>query len=71
MKTARIKYYEDFNGREGFAIEIQDIDGTFGLDTFFPCVRRENADNDEDYNFLHYGIVTKIKTLLSLGYSLT
>ena len=69
---ARIKYYRDYNGQEGYAVEIcterQAFDD-WGLDTFYPLVRREGADNEEEKNFIHFSIINKISQLKDLGYT--
>lgn len=68
MKLARIKYESgsDVWG-EGYRVEILTDDG-WGLDTFYPLVRREGADENEEKNFVNFGILTKIEELRMLGY---
>ena len=67
---ARVKYYTDYNGKEGYAVEIRTDEG-WGLDTFYPLVRREGANEEEEKNFVHFGIINKIAELEILGYSVT
>lgn len=67
---ARVKYYADYNGREGYAVEIHS-EGEWGLDMFFPCVRREGADEDEEKNFIHFSLINKISQLTELGYKIS
>ena len=69
MKKANVKYYENYYGQEGYAVEILN-DGSWGLDTFFPCVRREGADEGEDKNFVHFSLINKIAQLNRLGYQI-
>ena len=71
METMRavVKYYSDYNGREGYAVEIFS-EGEYGLDTFFPLVRRENCDEDEERNFVHFGLINKIGQLNRMGYNI-
>lgn len=69
---ARVKYYSDYNGKEGYAIEIFNEKGAFddyGLDTFFPLARREGAGEDEERNYVYFGLINKIPELVSLGYT--
>lgn len=68
---AKIQYEADHNGKEGYAIKVNGADGEWGLDSFYPLVRREGANPDEERNFIHFGIVNKIAQLLDLGYSVT
>lgn len=71
---ARIRYYRNYNGREGFAVEICTERNTFddwGLDSFYPLVRREKANEYEERNFLHFGIINKITQLIDLGYTVS
>lgn len=68
MKKARVIYQKDNgHGKEGYAVETF-IEGEWGLECFYPLVRRENANDDEEKNFVHYGIINKIFTLKALGY---
>lgn len=70
MKQVRVKYYSHYNGgKEGFALEIKSTDNEeWGLSYFFPCVRREGADEDEEKNFVHYRIINELKQAIELGY---
>lgn len=67
---ARVKYYADWHKKEGYAVEIY-TDGEWGLDTFVPLVRREGAGEDEDKDFVHFGLVNKIAQLVDLGYKVS
>lgn len=66
---ARVKYYEDYNGKEGYAVEIFSED-EWGLNTFYPLVRRDGAGEDEEKNFVHFGILNKISELKEFGYEI-
>lgn len=66
---ARIKYQENYNGREGYTVEIFS-DGEWGLDTFFPLVARAGAEDTNEKNFVHFGIINKIAELQLLGYKI-
>lgn len=71
---ARVRYCKDYNGQEGYAVEICTERQTFDdwdLESFFPLVRREGADQDEDRNFVHFGLISKISQLNDLGYTVT
>ena len=71
---ARVKYYKDYHGQEGYAVEICTERQTFdswGLDTFFPLVRREGANEEEEKNFVHFGLINKIAQLNDMGYTVT
>ena len=64
MKKARIRYEENFDGKEGYVVEILS-DGEYGLDTFFPLWCREGG---EEKDFIHWSIFAKIKQLIDIGY---
>ena len=66
-KKARIRYCEDFNGKEGYAVETF-TDGEWGLDTFYPLVKR---DDHEENNFMHYSLINKIRELYDWGYKVS
>lgn len=67
---ARIVYVNN-EKREGYAIEtLIDGDEDWGLETFYPLVKREGADEEEEKNFLHFSFVNKLKQLSDLGYSI-
>ena len=68
MKEARIFYVND-DQREGYQIDIK-VDGEWGLNSFFPLVRRENASSEEERNFVHFGIVNKLSELQRYGYQI-
>lgn len=69
---ARVRYCIDYNGQEGYAVEIRP-DGVafddYGLESFFPLVRREGADAEEEKNFVHFGLINKISALRDMGYT--
>lgn len=67
---ARITYHPDYNGREGYTVEILTPDG-WGLDTFFPLVERKGNLKDEDKNFVHFSMINKISELIEFGYKIT
>lgn len=69
---ARVKYYDDYKGKEGYAIEIctrQSDD--WGLDSFYPLVRREGASDEDGKNFIHFSIINKLAQLQELGYNIS
>ena len=71
---ARVKYYTDYNGQEGYAVEICTERVAFddwGLDSFFPLVRREGAEVEEERNFVHFTMIHKIFQLRELGYTVS
>ena len=69
-KKARIKYCKDFNGQEGYAVEVF-TDGEWGLDSFYPLVKRDGADDNEENNFVHYSLINKIRELYDWGYAVS
>lgn len=66
-KKARIKYCEDFDGQEGYAVEIF-TNGEWGLDSFYPLVKR---DEHEENNFVHYSLINKIHELSDYNYKIS
>jgi len=67
---ARIMYQKETDTeREGYNVEIWDNESGWGLDTFYPLVRREYAKEDEERNFVHFGIINKIRELKEYGYN--
>ena len=67
-KQARV-YYQERDGREGYAIEIRVGTGNWSLESWFPCVeRKDSSDGGTDY--LHWSILAKFSTLQNLGYEL-
>lgn len=65
--------YHSGKGRissEGYEIRIQGADGEWGMDKFFPLVRRENADADEEKNFIHFSFLNEIANLQAFGYKI-
>lgn len=75
VKKARIVYVND-EQREGYNVEIlvkenkYDFD-EWGLDSFFPMVKRDGADADEEKNFIHFSLINKIAMLQRQGYTIT
>ena len=67
-KKARIRYCVDFNGQEGYVVETL-VDGEWGLDTFYPLVKRDGADDHEENNFVHYSLINTIRELYDWGYA--
>ena len=67
-RIARVVYVND-DKKEGYKVETY-MDGEWGLDCFCPLVRRENANEDEEKNFVHFSLINKIKQLNDLGYSI-
>lgn len=70
---ARI-YYHSGKGRiptEGYEIRIKGADGYWGMDKFFPLVRRENADPEEEKNFVHFSILKELAELEVFGYKVS
>lgn len=70
MKYANITYRNNYNGKEGYTVEVKGSDGEWGLDSFYPLVRRENHNDDEEKNFVHFSIINKIHELQELGYKI-
>ena len=66
-KLARIRYIKN-EEREGYLVELLD-DNEWGLNSFYPLVRRENAIEEEEKDFVHFGILNKINELQQLNYS--
>ena len=71
-KRARLVYHQSYGktNKEGYSIEIWNGE-RWGLDTFFPLLRRENADEDEENNFVHFSVLTKLHELDLQGYEIT
>ena len=69
-RFAQIKYEENFNGKEGYAVYIKDEEEDWGLDTFYPLTHRKNADVFEDANFISFRILNKINELIQLKYKI-
>lgn len=67
---ARIKYEENFNGKEGYAVEIFS-EGEWGLSTFYPLVKREGAEETDEKNFIHFSFINKLAELNELGYKIS
>ena len=67
QRTARVKYETATdNGKEGYAVEILTDEG-WGLDTYYPLVKREGEERDV-CNFVHFSLINKLSELNSLGY---
>lgn len=72
MKKARIRYIND-DKREGYAVEIlsqEKFNFEWGLDSFYPLVRREGCDENEERNFVHFSLINKIGDLNRMGYKI-
>ena len=67
-KIARIRYIKN-EEREGYLVELLD-DREWGLNSFYPLVRRENATEEEEKDFIHFSILNKINELQQLNYSI-
>ena len=67
-KLARISYINN-EEREGYLVEILS-DNEWGLNSFFPLTRRENAEENEEKNFIHFSILNKINELQRLNYKI-
>ena len=67
-KLARISYINN-EEREGYLVEILS-DNEWGLNSFYPLVRRENARKEEEKDFIHFSILNKINELQQLNYSI-
>lgn len=65
-KRAWVKYMEQ-DGREGFAIMVN-VNGDWGLDSWFPCVAKEGGNGDTDY--IHWTFLRKLEHIQNLGYSI-
>ena len=64
-KIARIRYIKN-EEREGYLVELLD-DTEWGLNSFYPLTRRENA-TEEDKDFIHFGILNTINELQKLNF---
>lgn len=67
-KLARISYINN-EEREGYLVEILS-DNEWGLNSFYPLARRENATEEEEKNFIHFSILNKINELQRLNYKI-
>ena len=70
MKKARIKYTEDFDGREGLVVETNYGDG-WDFSVFYPLVAKVGADavgKEDEKNFVHWRILRRIGDLIYMGY---
>ena len=65
-KIARIRYIKN-EEREGYLVELLD-DTEWGLNSFYPLVRRENAREEEEKDFVHFGILSTINELQKLNF---
>ena len=65
-KIARIRYIKN-EEREGYLVELLD-DNEWGLNSFYPLTRRENATEEEEKDFIHFGILNTINELQQLNY---
>ena len=53
----RLRYDE---AKDSFIYEVLGSNGEWGMCMEAKCVRREGAGEDEDTNYVHYGILKKI-----------
>ena len=65
-KLARISYVNN-EEREGYHVEILS-DTERGLNSFYPLTRRENAREEEEKDFVHFGILSTINELQKLNF---
>ena len=65
-KLARISYINN-EEREGYLVEILS-DNEWGLNSFSPLVRREKAREEEEKDFVHFGILSTINELQKLNF---
>ena len=65
-KLARISYINN-EEREGYLVEILS-DNEWGLNSFYPLTRRENAREEEEKDFVHFGILNTINELQKLNF---
>lgn len=67
---ARIRYQQETEKeREGYSVELW-LDDDWCFDSFYPLVRRENAKEEEERNFVHFKLVNKINELQQYGYKI-
>jgi hypothetical protein len=66
MKKARIRYINT-EEREGYIVELMTEEG-WDFSKFFPLVRRENAREEEEKNFVHFSLLNEIRELNEYGY---
>lgn len=67
----RITYQEDWYGKEGYLVESKfSEEEEYSTDSFFPLNRREGAKDDEEANFVAFGILNKIATYGSMGFEI-
>ena len=72
MLEAKITFHQDFNGKEGYTIDIRsNSTENWGLNSFYPLVKREGATIEEEQNFVHFSIINRINELIQLGYKIT
>ena len=67
-KIARIRYIKN-EEREGYLIELLD-ENEWGLNSFYPLTRRENAREEEEKDFVHFGILSTINELQKLNFKI-
>lgn len=69
-KKAMVKYHKDYDGYEGYTIEIYGNGGWYIYD-FFPLFRREGASAEAGRDFVSCRIIHTIHELLRQGYQFT
>ena len=71
-KIARITYHKDEEkNREEYRIELYDEEyNEWGLDTAYQFRRCDKDAPDQDANWLHFDIVSKLLSLINNGYKI-
>lgn len=70
-KYARVKYYKDYAPfGEGYAVEIY-YNNDWELDRFFSLQHCIIDKPEDEKNFIHFGIINKIRELDNLGYEIS
>ena len=68
MKKAVIQYHKDFPPfGEGYAVKIL-IDGVWEFESFFALQHGIMDTIDDERNFIHFGLIDKIRQLQRLNY---
>lgn len=67
-KIARIMYITN-KEREGYIVELL-CGKDWVMNSFFPLTRRENAEENEEKDFIHFSILNKINELQRLNYKI-
>ena len=64
-KYARIGYDKT---EDGFGLYMSDDGENWGLDSLFPCVNSKSDKDDVEPEFVHIGLIQKIRECIALGY---